>query len=482
MEFILVHCLVNGESVYNDAHSFVPKKISSRKKNSEKPQMNVLIFGMDGLSRVNFHRQMHLTDTLIEEDFIEYYGYNKLADNTFPNMIPFLTGHTVTELKHLCWPYQNSHFDNCPIIWRKYKDSGYITAYVEDQNYLSIFNFERAGFLKPPTDYYYRPFDEQAAEITGHTYLESTNLCYGPRFSSELLLNYATKFISSMRNETTFSFFWEVGFSHDDLNLPRISDSLHAQFFSKLRHLGWYNTSAILFISDHGIRFGKILETDEGYMEERLPLFKVSLPKWFAQRYPLAYSNFVKNSKSLTTHFDAHEMLNDLNNLDDIEDHNIRRRTSEMNSLNELPRGISLFLPIPHTRTCLQAGIPDNYCTCLKISDAKPMEIKNSTDAGIFLLSQINKMISKFPQCRQLKLDMIKNMKLVNITKQGKKYILLTIRTKPGLGLFEAMISREVREKAPFSLIGTISRLNPYGNQSSCVHQPEMKLYCYCRS
>jgi len=59
-----------------------------------KDMLNILIIGLDAQSHMNFIRQMpktyeFLTDTL---SGIELLGYNKVGDNTFPNIIPLLTG------------------------------------------------------------------------------------------------------------------------------------------------------------------------------------------------------------------------------------------------------------------------------------------------------------------------------------------------------------------------------------------------------
>lgn len=74
-------------------------------------------------------------------------GYNKVADNTFPNLMPLLAGHSVEELRKVCnWPSGSetwsSKFDSCPIIWKKFAKRGYRTMYGEECPHLSTFNFQ----------------------------------------------------------------------------------------------------------------------------------------------------------------------------------------------------------------------------------------------------------------------------------------------------------------------------------------------------
>ena len=56
---------------------------------------------------------------------------------------------------------------------------------------------------------------------------------------------------------------------------------------------------------------------------------------------------------------------------------------------------------------------------------------------------------------------------------------LVMYETTPGDGVFETTLSYE-RSKNKFQITGSISRLNKYGDQSSCVKDVKAKKYCYC--
>lgn len=122
--------------------------------------MNVIILGIDSMSRLNMHRELPLTmQALKSVGAVPLLGYNKVADNTFPNLMPLLTGLGELELRDGCpWPGPDHVLDACPFIWKQYATNGFRTVYAEDCAWMSTFNYAKLGFLQPPTDYYARPF------------------------------------------------------------------------------------------------------------------------------------------------------------------------------------------------------------------------------------------------------------------------------------------------------------------------------------
>ena len=77
---------------------------------------NILLLGFDSVSRLNFERHFQLTKEFIQrKGFYTMYGYNKVADNTFPNLTPLLTGHYVEDI----WNQTAKRkFDYFPFIWK----------------------------------------------------------------------------------------------------------------------------------------------------------------------------------------------------------------------------------------------------------------------------------------------------------------------------------------------------------------------------
>ena len=175
LEFLYVYCYGQRgklELLYQNLHSIVvDKKLPHVSLNNETSlgdgEMNgttwkrysVMLFGIDSISRLNFIRTMSNTKTFLEHhNWTWLEGYNKVADNTFPNLIAILTGMNVSQLFNTCYPSQDTRLDDCPFLWNEYSKQGYLTAYFEDEVQIGTFNFERYGFLNAPTDYYGRPY------------------------------------------------------------------------------------------------------------------------------------------------------------------------------------------------------------------------------------------------------------------------------------------------------------------------------------
>ncbi|KAG5892622.1 hypothetical protein JTB14_019711 [Gonioctena quinquepunctata] len=114
--------------------------------------------------------------------------------------------------------------------------------------------------------------------------------------------------------------------------------------------------SIVIFLSDHGMRFGDIRQTDTGWLEERLPFIYVSFPKWFQQSFPKEYDAFKNNTYKLTCPYDLHMTLKHILVLSG---YNYTVTPSE-----SCPKCKSLFEDIDSERSCEDAGIAQHWCTC----------------------------------------------------------------------------------------------------------------------
>lgn len=250
-------------------------------------------------------------------------GYNKVGDNTFPNLIPILTGMSVNELKKECWLSPESYFDPCPFIWKQYKGAGYRTVFAEDASWMGVFQYQENGFKYQPTDYYWQPFSYKSESDIGHEKPMNANMCVGPRLTPLNLLSYANKFVNRFHNKRYFGLFWETSISHDDVNYPQMIDEYYETFIRNLYRNNLMNSTILMVLSDHGIRWGDLRNTYQGMVEERLPMLNFILPKWFNDMYPTAVANLKKNVMHLTTPFDLHETLLDLVHANELTNENV---------------------------------------------------------------------------------------------------------------------------------------------------------------
>ncbi|CAH1954114.1 unnamed protein product [Acanthoscelides obtectus] len=479
-EFIKVQCFLDNATTYVDTFSFVPIKNSTKSKVIRSKPLNVLVVGLDAVSRLNLHRQMPDTLKYLQQlEAVEMLGYNKVGDNTFPNLIPVLTGLFEDELIKSCWPTTKSFFDNCTFLWNHFKSKGFVTAYGEDSSWMGLFNYQRHGFQKQATDYAYNYFNRYAETHIGNAHKMNVNQCEGARMVYKDLLEYIKKFVVTMNNNSLpfFGFFWGASLSHDYLNQPKLGDPVYLKFFQELQEEGHLNNTALVLMSDHGIRWGGIRQTYQGRMEERLPFVFVVLPTWYRNNYDRAYSNLKRNARRLTTPFDLHETLYDLLDPYGLSGENLKTANKS--------RGISFFRDITKYRTCEDAGIASHWCAC---QQSKELD-KNSSvviDVATFAVNYINLELQGYAQCANLTLLDILNARLMSHSGdiEGLNNIqdyMITIKTIPGEAIFEVTVRYfEIDHK--YAVIGTISRLNLYGKQSACITDFHLKLYCFCKN
>nr|KAG5692201.1 hypothetical protein BaRGS_008747 [Batillaria attramentaria] len=110
-EFMRIYCYSMSEGVISTTfHAFIlPKEDLERRchqrlkkhlrRNNPREILNVQMVGVDSVSRLNFMRQMPRTREFLlnELNAVEMLGYNKVADNTFVNIVPMMTGRFVEE-------------------------------------------------------------------------------------------------------------------------------------------------------------------------------------------------------------------------------------------------------------------------------------------------------------------------------------------------------------------------------------------------
>ncbi|XP_059475721.1 uncharacterized protein LOC132196829 isoform X2 [Neocloeon triangulifer] len=465
-EFVRVECYNSSKRpdlVYKDFHAFVPLKRNVEERctdsDSSRNQISVAVLGIDSVSRLNMHRELPLTlQTLQMAGAVPLLGYNKVADNTFPNLMPLLTGISESDLIKGCpWPGPDHVLDACPFIWKEYAIAGYRTVYAEDCTWMTTFNYAKSGFLHQPTDYYARPFLQNTEEQIGHLKKWNVKLCSGPRLTINNILSYAQKVSQRFESSNWFGLFWSNSVSHDVLTMPHIGDKAFSSLVSKID----FNRTALVFISDHGMRWGPIRDTYQGWLESCLPAAFVVLPPWFETEYPEAVKNLRLNGAArLTTPFDLHATLRDLINPD-----------KSLLNPSITAKGISLFRPIPENRTCESASIPETYCTC---QASKPLETRSVPDKAIeAILATLNSALMSAPECAPLTLKYIISARVM-----GQHHLQLTLQTQPGDGHFQGTVSKVADGR--FEVQGPISRMNQYGNSSWCVSSYLLKPVCYC--
>lgn len=277
--------------------------------------LSVLIMGTDSVSRANLRRNMPRTFDFLRRhpDVLDFRAFNKVADNTNPNIVASLMGLTQKELQEVCQP-RRTKYDDCPLIWKNFSRAGYVTLYGEDSPLFGTFHYNRFGFVREPTDYYNRPAMLAADRLTKHNAGRKgvISLCLGGDAAISVIHRYSLTAADTLRDTPYFGFFWNSGMTHQKVQWASAADEPSLQYLKALQESGVLDHTIVFFISDHGIRFGDIRLTYAGFLEERLPYFFALFPPWFKERFPGAWQTLVTNTGRLVSNFDFHATLRDI--------------------------------------------------------------------------------------------------------------------------------------------------------------------------
>ncbi|CAG2196516.1 unnamed protein product [Mytilus edulis] len=502
-EFIRVKCYTGGGlDVYTNFFSFVHLKADVEDRceknaikfaNTRQEQLNVLMMGIDSIARNNMLRYMKETWKYLvnAQNAIDLLRYNKVADNTFPNIVSMTAGKFLNELP---WneSLKTATMNNFNFIWNNYSSKGYRTFYAEDHPDIAIFDCtQKNGFKTPPVDYFNRPFSVDMER--NKKVWNSNHYCVHGRTETDIVLDYLKKYATMFQSKQHFSFTFFSRLTHDYLEETYKTDKIYLKFFKDLFERDILNNTVVFFFSDHGMRFGRFRETFVGKLEERLPFMLIVFPSWFITKYPEVHRNLRINARRLTTPFDIFATLEHILDFNGIEKKQVTKQ-----------RSMSLLHEIPENRTCDEAGILPHWCTCSKLTT---LDIQNKTiiQIGHAFVSKINQNLRQsFDVCEQLYLKSIKYALLVipsdkvllygktreQVIKKTYKYgdriesliidYQITVQTKPGDAILEGTLRFDEKRKT-YDLVGDVSRINKYGEQSHCIDQNHLKKLCYCK-
>ncbi|KAK5644324.1 hypothetical protein RI129_005624 [Pyrocoelia pectoralis] len=461
--------------VYKNVHFVVTitDEIKTKLQKSEnETHLSVALVGIDSVSRLNMIRSLPYTYNYLQEnDWIEFRGYNKIGDNTFPNIMGVLTGMNVSTTFKECNPKVSGQLDKCDLLWYDYKKLGFVTAYAEDETEISTFNYLKKGFERKPTDYYFRPYMLAAEKNLKTLVLEGVKYCTGPESAGERIMNLARDFTLTFRKYSNFGFFWMNSFSHNEINSVSRMDLKVAEFLRSLNRSGIFDNSIVIFFSDHGIRFGTVTYTHAGWLEERLPFFYMTVPKWFQKKFPRKYSNLVLNSNRLITPYDLYMTLQEILVLSG--------KKYSMKASTACPECKSLFEVAKSDRSCEDAGIENHWCTCRGYTTI-PSNGMIVEQAAKFILREVQRMAND-GGCVQFEVKNIISAGVsdnCDIKNRSHFYFLITFETRPQ-AVFQGTVSIGV-DVPIFKMEGSVSRLDIYSFNSWCVTDPIVKKYCYC--
>lgn len=238
-------------------------------------------------------------------------------------------------------------------------------------------------------------------------------------------------------------------------------------YLEKLQDQGTLNDTIVIFLSDHGMRFGKIRQLFTGWLEDKLPLLFIWLPQNFKQKYPEFAENLRINQNRLVSPFDLHITLKHILKLSGSSHQNL--------TADSCKNCQSLFYEIPQNRSCAEAGISDQWCACNSFEKIE-ISLSKVEKAVNFSINELNLKIAPYKICATFKLNKI--LKFYENFHQN--ILLLVFEVLPSFGVMEATIKCKNQECNEFEIIGEILRISRYGNEGSCMNDAILEKHCYC--
>ncbi|XP_064542248.1 uncharacterized protein LOC135431197 isoform X2 [Drosophila montana] len=490
---IIVSCKNDIKQIYINGHPTIPERVAVRQrlerwahKDRGRRVPSVLMIGIDSISRANLIRAMPKTaQYLYVKDWFELAGYNKIDDNTFPNIMALMVGYNLTNAMKHCNPYHVNGLDKCDFIWKLFQEHGYVTAYGEDAIKINTFNYRKKGFQQPPVDYYLRPYLMAAEKLLGGYTKLGLPHCLGFETEAKHVYNYALEFTQRYRNESFFGFFWTNTHSHSDISQTTFMDKYLRRYLQRLVAQGTMEHSIVVFFSDHGLRFGPTRATWSGHLEERLPFLFIWLPPFVRKAHPEFVEALRQNRNRLTTPYDLHMTLKHILTLSG--------RSGSLESLGgakDCPQCQSMLLPVPLNRSCEDVAIEDHWCTCREFKKFHRSKlVKRLANHAV---NHINNYIASFRNgslshlCVPLKLLRVLTVYKAEPNEIDPKHIeryMLNILTSPNKALYEATLcyNRNLPDAESVQLSGSVSRISSYFGEKSCLGEVPLKKYCHCR-
>ncbi|XP_075230929.1 uncharacterized protein LOC142329898 [Lycorma delicatula] len=490
-DFIYVQCKNFAVVIYRNFHAYVRRSPSVRNFQNDK-EIGVAVIGLDSMSRLNFMRQLAQSYKYITEEVngTVMLGFNKVGENTFPNVIPMLTG----------FPAPNSNYESFkdwPFIWNSYADVGAATMYSEDLPEFNMFDYLYTGIPEQPTLHYMRTY--WLAVEDSMLYKMSSAFCLGPQPKHIIFFNYLKSFLHVYRDSPLFLFSLFNEASHDYVNSVGAIDEDFLSFLKSSFEDNLFNRTVTIVLGDHGNRIDRIRNTDVGRIEDMMPMVTVILPPWINRVYPKWHPVLQENRKRLVSTYDLHATFQHVLTLlhggnkvlhKDLSKNRMSDRLKKHFSGNA--KGISFFTEVPKTRNCKDVGVPDWFCVCQSDEEKLDDDDPRSIGAAKAVVNHFNTVLldGLLSQCAVQKLDSVERASLTVKEENSVKYkILVRFRTVPGDGVFEATVeasSNNDNENLNYKVSGDIFRINRYGSQADCLsknlraNSTILRGVCYC--
>ncbi|UMM16948.1 hypothetical protein L5515_013743 [Caenorhabditis briggsae] len=436
-------CAENNTDVYGYLHTqIIPTPPREPKVETENlTQYDVTVILLDSLAYSQARRSLPRTITyMVNHMNAVLFSYiNKVGDNSRPNGAALWFGKLLEKLDrslfeeetimadwthdYMCYVFK----DNETSLFHEFQNYGYKTFLSEDWAEGTLNWPNCKGFDKPPIDHYMRPF-QNALERKNHSLNVTKQHLNGEmcREHHHTLLDYLGQFLDAYPDQKKFSWVWASVLGHSTENGIAHSDNDFYNFMVK--HRKQLDNSFVLFMGDHGLRFGDVRKT-------------------FFQ----AASNFTDTIPL------------------------------------EIPgeKGYSYLREQPSMiRNCRNSPIPLQYCICQFNKTAVSTENQVALSIGEHIAYSVNEQLKEgnfTEDCIEMKADRVLSLFKFDQSRNGSDiYSVVAEMEQPSRADFKANV--KVLPTGKIRVLGMIERANSYGKTADCITSEHHRPYCYCRN
>jgi hypothetical protein len=311
------------------------------------------------------------------------------------------------------------------------------------------------------------------------------------------MLDYVESMAVALSKHTKpyFAFNWATRLAHDDFNTLSLGDEPLLSTLSFLHEGNYLNNSALIILGDHGPARSSLIQTEQGRLEDRLPVLYIVLPPWFPQKYPKPWKNLQDNQDALLSAWDLRKTVMQFSDLDKLQQQQSNKQTIKQRGRSRTGlEAISMLETVASpNRSCSAAGIEAVWCYCHR---RKKLKVDNwdVKDGAAFVLRSINNVTANAATKNGSLCSAFSILRIVSASKSiltgdliGNLVLDVSFIVRPGLASFDATIYRRKEETASssssspsWSLLGKPLRTNRYKGQSDCVKDKDLQPYCFC--
>ncbi|KAF8966184.1 hypothetical protein BGZ46_000438 [Entomortierella lignicola] len=337
-----------------------PTTTSTLNEGRTKP--NVMVIFMDAVSRRQFYRKLAKTSSLLGSldktaqggpQLHEFFRYHSVGFNTDDNSRAIYSNTT-----------QILDPPNLP-IWKDFHDAGYITSRVEDNcddwssHYTGVatsqyFDHElQAPFCLPP---YY------ALEGNPFSNFEGPHSIVSRCLHGTNVHNHAFEYMNQFRRSYPDKPWFQMGSfieGHEGTGEVLLTlDNDYSNFFKGMEEDGSLENTIIVMMADHGLHMGiNFMFSPNGRIEHMNPYLSVMMPPLITKKYPSLARGLAHNQQALVTGFEVYATLKLLASGE------LFKEDDSVDNI-DLKRGTLFDETLDVSRTCEQANIPEEYCSC----------------------------------------------------------------------------------------------------------------------